>query len=172
MKNEAILGAAGKLLSVMDEITGILNSLYACAKEQETLLTSQNIEGLIALREKEEEFIFELGRSEEERIEAAALLASAVGAQSPKSTIDQLALNIEDAECKAKLISAKTIMADTVKELSMQNAKNRELLNHHINYTEYMINLLLVPRSRSNFYNVQGARKDESSNINLLDFHI
>ncbi len=172
MKNEAVVGAAEELLSVMDDITGILSSLYACAKEQETLLTSQNIEGLMALREKEEDYISELSRGEEERIKAAALLASALGAESAGVNMDQLIGNMDDLKCKARLLNAKNLMADKVKSLSLQNAKNRELLNYHIGYTDYMINLLLVPRSRSNFYNVQGVRKEESRNINLLDFHI
>ncbi len=172
MKNEAAVGAAGKLLSVMSDIAGILDSLLACAHEQEFLITSQNIEGLAAIREKEEELATELGRREEEREEAAAVLASAIGDESAKYHMDQLIACVDDPQCKVQLLNAKNSMAEKVKNLSLQNAKNTELLRFNINYTDYMINMLLVPRKRSNFYNVQGYRREESGNLNLLDFHI
>ena len=171
MKNETAVIAAEKLLSVMAEMTETLNNLLAFANEQETLITSQDIEGLAALREKEEELISEMGRQEEERAEAAAALAYAVGVEKG-ANMDQLIANIGDLQYKSRLIVTKKTMAETVATLSKQNAKNGELLKYHINYTDYMINLLLVPRSKSNFYNVQGVRKDDSRNLNLLDFHI
>ncbi len=171
MKNETASVAAEKLLSVMAEMMETLNSLLACSREQETLITSQDIEGLNALREKEEELISEMGIQEEERGKAAAALASALGVEI-SAHMDQLIANIGDLQYKSKLLMAKKNMAEIVDSLSKQNAKNGELLKYHINYTDYMINLLLVPRSRSNFYNVQGVRKDDSRNLNLLDFHI
>lgn len=170
--NNAAVGAAEGLLSVMTEITGILDSLLACVREQEKLLASQNIEGLMALREKEEEFISELGRTDGERIEAASAFAHSLGIDGESVRIDQLIDKTDDRAYKTRLLDAKSTMAELVKSISKQNAKNRELLNFHIGYTDYMINMLLVPRSRSNFYNVQGTRNDESGNLNIMDLHI
>lgn len=172
MNKDTAVNLAEELLLVMTQIMELLNGLIICAKEKEALLTSQDVEGLIPLREKEEQLIAELGNREDERSEIAQKLASVVGVESLMPQLDQLIEKISDSSCKARLSSAKEIMAEKIKLLSLLNAKNSELLKYQINYTDYMINLLLVPRSKSVFYNVQGSRNEESRNISLLDCHI
>jgi len=156
----------------MNEELALVNQLMSFTKQKQTLLTTADSKSLNEVLGEEEEITCALREKEEERKAIAETLACELGVSGKELPLKKLLEHIDDPACRQRLSSAKTEMAKAIRQLSYHNVKVKELLKHQIGYADFMINLLHLPQSKNQFYNVMGNMEDAISHSNLLDYHV
>lgn len=150
----------------------LLGALTDIAIEKEAFLTSGDIEGLRGAIDKEEDILTALNRTEKDRKVYADALSQAIGLYSKDATLKDILEKITDSAMKVRLSGLRDALLAAAEQLSALNDKLGQLLKLQIGYTDYMINLLYIPKSRNNSYNIQGSRRDDSNNLSLMDLHV
>jgi len=152
-------------------ILDTINTLAALSAEKEAYVISGDIENLRAATEKEEELLADLGKLEKDRENIAGALSKAIGIFSKSVTLSSLIERIEDPGVQEKLSGLKDRLGEAVGALNAKNDRLKELLRLQMGYTEYMLNMIVVPRSKGRTYDPQGASQD-AVNISLLDVRV
>jgi flagellar biosynthesis/type III secretory pathway chaperone len=166
----AFAEASRALLQVMEETLDIVEKLIQSACEKESLLLAADVEGLGELLEREEELVFALQEKEKERTEKTRILAGALGlSESPK--LKDIVSRIDDGECSRRLKETGDRLSGALDNLASANSKVRELLHQRIDYTDFMLNLLLNPKSRIHAYDIQGNIGEDGQGPSLLEYH-
>lgn len=169
---EAVVLASEELLVIMHKSLGFLYELTELSKEKEAFLTVGDIEGLRAATEKEEENIAALALTENDRKIKADALSQAIGLFDKDVKLRDIIEHIGDLSLKERLMEMGNKLTESVNSLSAQNEKLNQLLTLQIDFTDYMLHLLYTPKSTNLSYNLQGARRDESNELSMLDLHI
>lgn len=169
---EAVQIASEELCANISKALNLILELTAISHEKETFLTGGDIEGLRSVTEKEEEIVATLNRTEKDRKKCADALSQAIGLFNRDITLQDIIENISDKAMKARMTDLRDKLLRAADDLSRLNDKLAQLLQMQIGFTDYMINLLYVPKRRNHAYDIQGSRKDESSDLSLLDLHI
>ncbi len=168
---DAVRIATAELCLNMSKTLDLLSALTEISKEKETFLAADNIEQLRAATDREEEFIAELGQAERDRDICTGALSKAIGFMGKDVKLGELIAGIKDIEIRRQLTSQRSVLTAAMNTLTAQNEKLNQLLALQINYTEYMINIMYVPKSRSNSYDIQGSRRDMTNQMSLYDLH-
>jgi hypothetical protein len=169
---EAVLVHSDKLSQNLSGTLELLAALTAISKEKEMFLTGGDIESLRAATEREEELVAELTQKEKEREKCAGALSRAIGLFGKNIKLAELIERIDNDAVRRRLTEQKNSLNDAVRALEAQNGKLAELLALKMNYTDYMLNMIYVPKSRNHTYDVQGSRKDVAGDLSLMDFHV
>jgi flagellar biosynthesis/type III secretory pathway chaperone len=169
---EAVHIASEELCAHITKALGLLGELTAISEEKEAFLTAGDIEGLRNVTEKEEEIIAALNRTEKDRKICADALSQAIGLFHNDATLQDIIAGLPDSAMKERLTDLKEKLVGAADNLSRLNAKLAQLLQVQIGFTDYMINLMYVPKRKNHSYDIQGARQDETSDLSLLDLHI
>jgi flagellar biosynthesis/type III secretory pathway chaperone len=169
---EAVQIASEELCANIGKALGLIGELTEISKEKEALLTAGDIEGLRSAAEKEEEIITALNRTEKDRKNFADALSQAIGVSNNEVTLSEIIERITDRSIKERLSDLRHKLLDAAENLSQLNDKLGQLLQLQIGFTDYMINLLYVPKKRNHSYDVQGSKKDEANDLSLFDLHI
>lgn len=169
---EAARIASEDLCANMSASLGLIGALTDISKEKEAFLTAGDVEGLRSATEKEEEIIASLNRTEKDRKIYADALSQAIGLFNKDITLKDIIENISDSTMRERLADLRNKLIDASSHLSQINDKLAQLLQLQIGLTDYMINLLYIPKSKNNSYDLQGARRDDTNNRSLLDLHI
>jgi hypothetical protein len=163
--------AAEALCLNMEGILNIIGALAVLSDAKEAYVISGDIENLRAATEKEEELLADLGKLEKDRESLAGALSKAIGIFNKNVALSSLIERIEDPGIREKLGGLKNRLGEAVGALNAKNDRLKELLRLQMGYTEYMLNMIVVPRSKGRAYNHQGARQD-AANISLLDVRV
>ena len=169
---EAARIASEDLCANISAALDFIGALTDLSNEKEAYLTAGDIEGLRSATEKEEEIIAALSKTEKDRKICADALSQAIGLFNRDATLKDIIEHITDSIMKEHLSDLRNQLISAADNLSQLNDKLGQLLQLQIGFTDYMINLLYIPKSKNNSYNIQGARKDETSDRSLLDLHI
>ena len=149
-----------------------VRALLSLSREKEAGLQAGDIERLRAATDKEEELITDLKRLDRDREICAGALAKAIGFFGSGHSLSELIAGIGDNPAGGRLDELKNELNEAMATLSSQNEKLRQLLALQIGYTQYMLNLIYIPRSRNNTYGNQGGRMDDASRLSLFDLHV
>lgn len=168
---DAVKHAQEALCLNLSEILNTVNALAAISADKEAYVISGDIENLRAATEKEEELLADLGKLEKDRENLAGALLKAIGIFNKNATLSSLIERIDDPGVREKLSGLKDKLGEAVGALNAKNARLKELLRLQMSYTEYMLNMILVPRSKGRTYGFQGAGQD-ATNISLLDVRV
>jgi hypothetical protein len=177
---EAVHIAAEDLCANISKSLGLIGELTNISKDKEAFLTKCDIEGLRNATEKEEEIVAALNRTEKDRKICADVLSQAVGLfdkdnkkkDSNNITLRDIIEKITDKKMRERLSVLRKELIEAADHLSVLNDRLGQLLQLQIGLTDYMINLLYIPKSRNHSYNIQGIRRDETRDLSLLDLHI
>ena len=169
---EAVQVASEDLCANITNALGLISKLTEISTEKEALLTGGDIEGLRSATEKEEEIIEALSRTEKDRKNCADALSQAIGLFGSEVTLKDIIEKLTDQTMKACLEDLRNKLLDAAANLSQMNNKLGQLLHLQLDFTDYMINLLYVPKKRNHTYDIQGSRNDETNDLSLLDLHI
>jgi flagellar biosynthesis/type III secretory pathway chaperone len=169
---EALRTASDELCLRLSMSLELVCALMALAREKETYLTTGDIENLRTATEKEEELVADLGKLEKDRELYAGALSNAIGFFGKGQSLAELIDGIPDSEMRRRLTTLRSQLKDAITTLTSQNEKLRQLLALQIGYTEYMLNLIYIPKSKNNTYDVQGSRTDNASQLSLFDLHV
>ncbi|NMA25751.1 MAG: flagellar protein FlgN, partial [Clostridiales bacterium] len=131
-----------------------------------------DIGGLRSATEKEEEIVAALNKTEKDRKKCADALSQAIGLFENGTTLKDIVEKLSESAMKERLSELRNKLLDAAENLSRLNDRLGQKLQLRIDFTDYMINLLYVPRKRNHSYNGQGSKKDETGGLNLLDLHI
>lgn len=149
-----------------------ITALAAVSADKEASVTSGDIETLRSATEKEEEIIADLVKLEKDREVFAGALSKAIGIFDSNITLSSLIEKVEDPGIRKALSGLRNKLDEAITALTARNVKLKELLALQISYTEYMLNLIYIPRSKSHSYDIQGARQDVSNDLSLFDVHV
>lgn len=169
---EAVSIASEDLCVNIEKAASLVNQLTEISLEKEAFLTAGDIEGLRRSTEAEEEIIAALSRLEKDRKICADALSQAIGLFNRDIKLTDIIENIADSAIKARLTDLRSSFLDAADKLAAQNDKLGQLLQMQIGFTDYMINLLYVPKKRNHTYDPQGSRRDEPDGRSLMDLHI
>ncbi|SHH83188.1 FlgN protein [Sporobacter termitidis DSM 10068] len=167
-----VRSASDELCLNLTRTLELLTALTSIAAEKENSVSAGDIENLRAATDREEELIVELKRLEKDREICAGVLSRAIGLFDTNVPLSSVIARLTDNRAKTRLTELKNKLGDCVTALNSQNDKLRQLLALQINYTEYMLNLIYIPKTKSNAYDVQGSRRDVSGELSLLDLHV
>lgn len=166
-----VMEAYQGLLLTMEETLALINKMTLLAGAKEEFLVADDVEGLDDALEKEEELVMALQEKEEERISKTDELASALGIFRSGLRLKDLVDLIDDPVCRQRLTDAGDKLSEAVEGLSSGNAKVKELLQHQIDYTDFMLNLLVSPKSKMYSYDMQGNMEENNQEQSLLEYH-
>ena len=169
---EAVQIASEELCANITKALDLIGELTEIAKEKEAHLEAGDIEGLRSATEKEEEIVAALNKTEKDRKNCADALSQAIGLFEGEITLKDIIEMLSESTMRERLSELRNRLLDAAVNLSHLNDRLGQKLQLRIGFTDYMINLLYVPRKRNHSYGVQGGRKDEAGNMNLLDLHI
>ncbi|HHU22243.1 MAG TPA: flagellar protein FlgN [Clostridiales bacterium] len=167
----AVTEATQALLQVLEESMDLINKLIQSAGEKESLLVAADVEGLSEVLEREEELVLTLQEKEQERISKADALANALGLSESGLRLKDLIGLIDDADCGLRLTETGNRLSKALDELASANSKIRELLHHQIDYTDFMLNLIINPKSKVHAYDIQGNTEENGQEPSLLEYH-
>lgn len=169
---EAVSNASEDLYVNISKTLGFLNELTEISKDKEAFLTAGDIEGLRGATEKEEDIIVALNKTEKDRKICADALSKAIGLFTKEAALSDIIAHIEDTAMKQRLTDIRHALVMATDKLSAQNEKLGQLLQVQIGFTDYMINLMCIPKKSNHSYDIQGSRREEHSSLSLLDLHI
>ncbi len=169
---EAVQIASEDLCANISTALGLIGALTEISDKKEAFLTAGDIEGLRDASEKEEEIIAALNRTEKDRKIVADALSQAIGLFNKDIKLKDIIENITDSKMRERLTDLRTKLIDAADHLSVMNDKLGQLLQMQIGFTDYMINLIYIPKTKSHSYDIQGSRRDETNDLSLLDLHI
>ncbi|NLT14817.1 MAG: flagellar protein FlgN [Clostridiales bacterium] len=169
---EAVQIASEELCANMTKALGLIGELTEISGEKEALLEAGDIEGLRSMTEKEEEIIAALNRTEKDRKNCADALSQAIGIFQSEITLNDIIEKLSESTMRERLSELRNSLLDAAENLSRLNDRLGQQLQLRIGFTDYMINLLYVPKKRNHTYDIQGSKKDEAGDMNLLDLHI
>lgn len=167
-----VLKATDELVSVLRRTGELIDLLLESSGQKEEFLKSDEIVELNDLLSKEEDVVSALGDNEKARQSSTETLAAAVKVSGEDVSLRELCEAIEDPELRTKLEGAREELARKTEQLTQQNVRVRELLQFKLNYTNYLINLLYIPKTNMFSYNVQGDKEDEGDKLNLMDVRV
>jgi flagellar biosynthesis/type III secretory pathway chaperone len=167
----AVTEASKALFQVMEETIDLVDKLVQSAGEKESLLLAADVEGLSEVQEREEELVLALQEKEKERIAKAAALAGALGISERGLRLKDLICRIDDPDCSRRLRETGDKLSNALDNLAASNLKVRELLHQRIDYTDFMLNLLVNPKSRIHAYDMQGNIEENGQEPSLLEYH-
>jgi flagellar biosynthesis/type III secretory pathway chaperone len=150
----------------------LLSTLSSVSVDKEAYLTSGDVEKLRAATEKEEELLADLGKLEKDRDNCAGALSKVIGIFDKNAPLSSLIERLTDPEIKKKLTGLRKSLNEAVIKLTERNGKLSQLLSLQISYTEYMLNLIYIPKTKGRSYGIQGARQDVSNDLSLFDVHV
>lgn len=156
----------------MTRALSLIGMLTDISKQKEAFLTNGDIEGLRNATEKEEELIAALNRTEKDRRICADALSQAIGLFNEDITLKDIVEKITDKEMRERLSALRDKLIEAAAQLSARNDRLAQLLQLQIGFTDYMINMQFRPKSRNNSYDIQGSRREDTSNRSMLDLHI
>jgi hypothetical protein len=169
---EAVQVASEELCANITKALELIGELTQISIEKEAFLTAGDIEGLKSATDKEEEIIAALNRTEKDRKICADALSQAIGIFNSEITLKDIVGQLDDSDMKERLTDLRSRLLDAADNLSALNDRLGQQLQLQIGFTDYMINLLYIPKKRNHSYDIQGARQDETNDLNLLDLHI
>ncbi len=169
---EAVQVASEDLCANIAKALDYIGELTEMSKEKEAFLTAGDIEGLKSATEKEEEIIAALNRTEKDRKICADALSQAIGLFNSDITLKDIIEKLDDGAVKERLTDLRIRLLGAADNLSRLNDGLGQLLQLQIGFTDYMINLLYIPKKRNHSYDIQGVRQDETTDLSLLDLHI
>lgn len=167
---EDMVKAADELTATLCGTRELLGKLVASAREKESVLQAEDVDGLNDILVKEEDIVLALKQNEAEREARAGRLAAAAGLGGEQIRLAGLIEAVGDPFCQARLAAAQDELAAEMERLLRQNSKVKELLQYKINYTDYMINLLYDPQDNLFSYDMEGNKEDTADKVNLLDY--
>ena len=168
---EAVQIASEELCANITKALELIGELTEISKEKEAYLEAGDIGGLRSATEKEEEIVAALNKTEKDRKKCADALSQAIGLFENGTTLKDIVEKLSESAMKERLSELRNKLLDAAENLSRLNDRLGQKLQLRIDFTDYMINLLYVPRKRNHSYNGQ-EQKDETGGLNLLDLHI
>jgi flagellar biosynthesis/type III secretory pathway chaperone len=169
---ESVKNAADELILNMAGALELMETLLGLSEQKASFLTAGDAEGLSAAVEKEEDIVLSLRDIEEDRKAKADALAKAIGIFDKNITLKGIIGKIDDEQYRKRLSDLRDKLLDAVSRLSVKNARLKELLKLQIGITDYMLNMLYVPKRRNHSYDQTGGRREDTGELSRMDLRI
>lgn len=169
---ESVINASEELMRNMTGALELVEELLSLSTQKASFLTAGDAEGLSAAVRTEEDIVLALRELENDRKVKADALAKAIGVFEDNVKLKEIIAKIEDGPCRNGLSELREQLLDATSRLSAQNAKLKELLEMQIGLTDYMLNMLYIPKRRNHSYDQTGGRREETGELSLMDLHI
>ncbi len=160
-----------KLLKSLEALVEMYETIYSVSLQKKDYIVENDIQKVGETVKREWELLNEVSALEEKRAEAVKELVSdrgIIGENLSLSDICACGTQEEAANLQAVSERLKKLI-DRQKKI---NTENQGLINLHLEYMEYMINMFLVEPQVSNIYGNSGEVEEGSINRGIIDSHV
>jgi hypothetical protein len=172
MENANVISAAAALSAVLSASEAKIGSLIESAKLKEALLRAEDIEGLKAAVEQEEELVASFGAVDVLREEKSKALARAVGLKEESPALGDIIAAMGDTPQAVSLSALREKLKAALARLDMHNTRVAHLLELKKQYADFMLESLREPEPRAAVYSQTGERAEGDSGRRILDVQI
>ena len=148
------------LIQNLQEQTQIYKDLQELAREKNAVLIAADTEKLSEITKEEWRLLKKAGKLETARMKLIAVHSA--GQPNELDTLDKLIDRAESNE-QEQLKVIKEDLLSTIENYKELNELNRQLLEIHLEYTDYMLNVFSQVNSYGNSYDSSGNENDHYS---------
>ncbi len=161
-----------KLIAQLEEIYAKYEDIYEYTLQKKACIISNDAQKLNDTVKKEWELISFVMELEEKRIALTKDIASEFNLD-----LDTVSLADIAAKCPAKEAAALNLIAEKLKEIfekqKVLNAEVKGLIDLHLEYVDYMVNMFLVEPQTNNIYGNSGVVEDgNTKGVNIFDSQV
>lgn len=161
-----------KLIDVLEEMQKTYGTIYGVSSEKKEAIVANDVQKVGEAVKKEWELLGEAAELDERRAELVQQIALAHGVQEEDTTLHEICAwgTPEQAERLHTLSERLNTLLSDQKKL---NLENQSLINLHLEYMDYMINMFLVEPQVSSIYGNSGeVGEAEAGNKRIIDSQV
>jgi hypothetical protein len=171
MENTNVISAAEALGAALSEAEAAVLNLIESAKQKEICLRIDDIDGLKAAVEQEEELIASFKKADALREEKSVALANAAGLNGESASLNDIIAAMGETPQAERLSALRENLKNALALLQMHNARVEHLLELKKEYADFMLGLLRDPERRSGYLQT-GERDEGDDGRRILDIHV
>ena len=150
-------GLINELMNILDKQAAVYNELLCLSRKKTDAVIKNDLDAIREITSAENELIGKVGRMDKERAILTDDIAGVLAASDKDMTIEYLIELINDQPESAELKEIAVKLRDVITELKEVNDKNRELIQHSLDYIDFSLNSIRSASSvDSAFYTPAG----------------
>lgn len=149
-----------KLIALMRELNKVYKKLYELSEKKQQSIIGNDADAVNEIVKEEWTLVGEAGELEEARAELVSLHFGK-GDDKPV-TLDDVIAKAKPAEREALTAEAEQLK-ETLEKQKRINAENQSLIDLHLEYMDYMVNVVLKEPQISNIYGNSGVVEEPNT---------
>lgn len=143
-----------QLIEILDEQKNIIDNLIKLTRKKIDFLTCSDTDGISSVVEQEYKIKREMETADKRRMDAVLLVAAFFDIQG-KTKISDIAEKAEEPY-KTKLLQKRDEIIAQINEYREQNSLSCDLIKSHLNFVDYMVNIISGEKPQASSYSAKG----------------
>ncbi len=157
-----------KLIEILEAQRQAYEQVYALSLQKKESIIENDAQSVNEIVKREWEFVSRISDLEEQRV---ALVASLAAEQqlAELPTLQELYAYATQEQCR-RLDENAQALKELFNQQKLVNAQMQGLIELHMEYVDYMVNMFLVEPQTSNIYGNSGiVEEGNAKNVNIID---